>query len=92
MDGSPRGGAGWVHVVLPAILAPLEGCVCVPGLVAGLGAPVLAQAWCLSQGCSPELLVLCLQTPWRVKLVRFSVAGDGGEESKGEKEERQGVG
>lgn len=28
MDGSPRGGAGWVHVVLPAILAPLEGCVC----------------------------------------------------------------
>lgn len=42
-----------------------------------------------------EPLVLCLQTHQlrvRMKLVRFSVAGDGGEESRGEKEERQGVG
>lgn len=77
-----------------------HGGVCAQGCAAGPSAPVLAQAACpgqprLNKNCSSQAtgsLPSDTLVESEHELVRFSVAGDGGEESKGEKEERRGVG
>lgn len=69
--------------------------MCAQDCAAGPSAPALAQAARLNEGCSVQAtgsLPSDTLVESENELVRFSVAGDGGEESKGEKEERWGVG
>lgn len=85
-----------MYVVLPPILAPIAGCVCAQDRVTGaLRRPNALRQFCLDKDCRVRAtgsLPSDTLIEGENELVRFSVAGDEGEESKGEKEERRGAG
>lgn len=82
-----------MHVVLPAILAPLEGCVVPRAVRQGPALQSPRRRRRLNEDCrTTASLPSDTAVQSQRELVGFSVAGDGGEESEGEKEERQGVG